>query len=93
MLENILIIKIVNVEKVEKFSEDTYIIVEKCSEYIGGNEMNCNETLNDYKKVCNSCRIYIVFLVIGISSAYFYYYWYLKRSDTNINTGFYTVNV
>ena len=56
--------------------------------------MNYKKTLNDYKTVCYSCIIYIVFLVIGmliiigISSAYIYFHWYLKISDTNINTGF-----
>ena len=47
-----------------------------------------NGTLNDYENVCNSCTIYIVLLVIafliiiGISSAHFYFYWYLKRINT-----------
>ena len=45
---------------------------------------------NDYENVSNSCAIYIVFLVIpfltfiGISSAYFYFYCYLKKINTNI---------
>ena len=58
-------------------------LVEKCSEYIDGNEMIYNETLNDYKNVYNSCTINIVlfaivffcfvFLIIfGISSAFIY---------------------
>ena len=39
-------------------------LVEKCSENIDGNEMIYNTTLNDYRKVCNSCKIYIVLLVV-----------------------------
>ena len=45
-------------------------LVEECIENIDGNEMTHNETLdailldaillNDYKKVCNSCTVYIV---------------------------------
>ena len=63
-------------------------LVEECSESIHGNEMINNETLNDYGNVCNSCTICIVsyfialLIIIGISSAYFYFYWYLKRSNT-----------
>ena len=43
------------------------------------------ESLNSYRKVCNSCTIYIVLfviaflIIIGISSAYFCFYWYLKE--------------
>ena len=54
-------------------------LVEQCSENIDGNEMHYNETLdvipldtiplNVYKKVCNSCTIYIVlFPVFFITS-------------------------
>ena len=79
--------KIVNVERklVDK-------LVKTCSENIDGNKLMCNVTLNDYQRLCNSCTIYIVLLVIafliiiGFSSAYFYFHWYLNRSDTNINT-------
>ena len=48
----------------------------------------------DYKKVCNSCTIYIVLfviafsIIIGISSAVIYFHWYLKKDNTiitNIN--------
>ena len=44
-----------------------------------------NETLNDHRKVCNYCAIYIALLVIffvaniSISSAFVYFYWYLKK--------------
>ena len=51
-------------------------LVEECSEDIDGNEMIYNATLNYYEKVCNSCTIYIVLLIItllviiGISCAF-----------------------
>ena len=51
-------------------------LVEECRENIDGNEMLYNETLdvtplNDYKKVCDSCTIYIVlFAVFFITSIY-----------------------
>ena len=50
-----------------------------------------NETLNDYKKICNSCTIYIVLsifvflIIIGISSVYFYFCWYLEKYNTDAN--------
>ena len=51
--------------------------------------------MNDHKKVCNSCAIYIVLfviallIIIGIASVFIYFYWYLKSDTniTNINTG------
>ena len=49
-----------------------------------------NETLNDYEKVCNSCTVYIVLfiiallIIIGINSLYFYFLWYLKKTDINV---------
>ena len=48
--------------------------------------------LNDCKKVCNFCTIYIVLFVIfhiisiSINSVFIYFHWYLKKSSTN--TGF-----
>ena len=45
---------------------------------------------NDYGNVCNSCTIYIVLfaiaflIMIGISSAFVYFHWYLKNSNTNV---------
>ena len=41
--------------------------------------------LNDYRKLCNSCTVYIALLVIffivsmSISSVFIYFHWYLKR--------------
>ena len=65
-------------------------LVEKCSENIDGNEMLYNETLdiislNDHKKVRNSCTIYrvlvAVFFITGIciSSVFIHFQWYLKK--------------
>ena len=65
-------------------------LVEECSGNIDGNEMTYNWTLNDSGNLRNSCTIYIVLfviaflIIIGISSAYFYFHWYLKRTDINI---------
>ena len=61
-------------------------LVEESSENIDGNKMLHNETLdviplNDYKKVRNSCTIYIVLFavffitVICISSVFVYFQW------------------
>ena len=50
-------------------------LVKECSEYVDGN----NSTLNGYERVCNSCIIYIVLTIIGISSAFIYFDWYLKK--------------
>ena len=55
-------------------------LVEECIEDINGNEMIYNVTLNGHEKVCNSCTIYIVLLIIssitlmGIGSVYIYFY-------------------
>ena len=73
--DNIQIIKIVNVEK---------NLNRECSENIDGDEI----IHNDYRNVWNSCIVYIVLLatafltIIGISSAYFYFNWYLKGGIT-----------
>ena len=58
-------------------------------------EMLHNETLdlislNNYKKVCSSCTIYIVlfviFLVIRIviSGVFVYFYWYSKKDNFKV---------
>ena len=75
-------------------------LVEKCSENIDGNEMLYNETLdlislntiplNVYKKVCNSCTIYIVLFAvffitsICISSVFIYFHWYLEKYNVSV---------
>ena len=52
-------------------------LVEECSENFDGNEMIYDGTLNDYRRVSNSCTKYIVLFIIayltiiGISSACF----------------------
>ena len=85
-------------------------LLEECSENIDGNEMIYNETLdlislntiplNNYKKMCNSCTIYIVlftiFFIISIciSSVIIYFHRYLNSSSnniTNINPGTETI--
>ena len=56
-------------------------LVEECSENIDGNKM----IHNDCKNVCSSCTVYIVLfviaflIIIGISCAFIYFHWYLKR--------------
>ena len=70
-------------------------LVEECSENIDGNKILHNETLdviplNGYKKVCNSCTIYIllfaVFFItsICISSVFIYFQWYFKKDNVHI---------
>ena len=67
-------------------------LTEECSRNIDGNQMIYNGTLNDYRKKCNSCSVYIVLLVISfiisvsISSVLIYFHWHLKRrySETTI---------
>ena len=52
-------------------------LLEECSEKTEEDEMVYNVTLNDYRKVCNSCTIDIVlfaiFLIISISISLFIY--------------------
>ena len=46
--------------------------------------------LNDYKKVCNSCTIYIVLFAIFfitticISGVFIYFHWYLKKDNARV---------
>ena len=55
------------------------------------NEIPLSATpLNDYKKVCGSCRIYIVlfvtFLAIRtvVSAVFVYFYWYSKKDNVRV---------
>ena len=47
-------------------------------------------SLNDYKKVCNTCTIYIVLCAvffitsICISSFFIYFQWYIKKKNLRI---------
>ena len=70
-------------------------LVEECSENIDGSKMLHNEILdgiplNDYKKVCNSCKIYIVLFAvffitsICISSVFIYFHCYLKKDNASV---------
>ena len=67
-------------------------LVEEYSENIDGNELIYDETLNDYEKVWNSCTIYVVLfaiaflIIIGVSSAFFYFHWNLEKINTYVNT-------
>ena len=60
-------------------------LVEECSENANGNKVIYNGTLNDYGKICNSCTVYTVLLVIcfiisiRISTIFIYFHWHLKR--------------
>ena len=65
-------------------------LVEECSKNIDENGMIYDENLNtvqlnDYKKVCGSCTLYIVLFVLFlvtstvISKVFIYYYWYSKK--------------
>ena len=67
-------------------------LIDECSENNDGNEMT-NVTLNEYTNVCGSYAIHILIFVISflikidISSAYFYFHWYLKigtKSNTDV---------
>ena len=54
--------------------------------------------LNVYKKVCNSCSIYIVLFAIFfitricICNVFIYFHWYLKKDDVSVifNSGIQT---
>ena len=78
MLENILDYENCNCRK-KLFDK----LVKECSESIDENEL-ISVTLNDYESVCWSCTVYITLFVIaflimiGISSAFIYFHWYLK---------------
>ena len=62
--------------------------IEECSENIE-KELYSNE-INDYEKICNSCRVFIVLFIIffilsiSISSAFIYFHWCLKKSNTGV---------
>ena len=71
-------------------------LVDQCSENIYENETLDVIPLNVYKKVCNSCMVYIVLFVvflitsICICSVFIYFHWYLKKDNitTNFSVGY-----
>ena len=76
-------------------------LVEEYSENIDGHEMLYHETLdviplNVYKKVCSFYVVYIVLVVvflttsISICCVFIYFYWYLKKDNisTNFSVGY-----
>ena len=66
-------------------------LVEECSKNIDEKKLYSNE-INDYEKICSSCSVYTVLLVIffilsiGISNVFIYFHWYLKKSNTDVTT-------
>ena len=50
------------------------------------NKMIYNSNINDFKKICNSCIVYILlvifFISISISIVFIYFHWYLTRKYT-----------
>ena len=71
-------------------------LVDECSENIYENETLDIIPLNFYKKVCNSCMVYIVLFVVFLITSictccvFIYFYWYLKKSNisTNFSVGY-----
>ena len=74
-------------------------LLEKCCENIDESEVLYNEILdavpldaipvNDYKKICGSCTLYIVLFAVFsvactvISTVFIYFYWHSKKTITN----------
>ena len=64
-------------------------LVEECSENIYEKKSHSNE-MNDYEKICSSCSVYIVLLVIffrlsiSISSVLIHFHLYLKKGNTRV---------
>ena len=65
-------------------------LIVECTENIDGNETIYKGTLNDYGKICHSCNVYIVLLVIffiisiSINCVFIYFHWCLKKSNTGV---------
>ena len=61
-------------------------LVEECSEIIDEKKLHSNK-INGYEKICSSCSVYIVLLVIffilsiSSSSAFIYFHWHLKKEQ------------
>ena len=64
-------------------------LVEESSENIDEKKLHSNE-INDYEKICSSCSVYIVLLVIffiisiSISNVFIHFHWYLKKTNTGV---------
>ena len=77
-------------KSVEEYSENIYE-----NETLDINPLDAIP-LNVYKKVCNSCMVYIVLFVvflitsICICSVFIYFHWYLKKDNisTNFSVGY-----
>ena len=75
--------------QVPKKNKKTDKLIEECSKNIDEKEI-INLNLNDYDKVRGSCTKYIVLFVVasliilGISGAFIYFHWYLKKSNTDV---------
>ena len=63
-------------------------LVEECNKNINEKELHKNKTIynsnvNDDEKICSSCIVYMIFVVmffiinISISSVFIYLHWYL----------------
>ena len=51
---------------------NSWELVEECSENTDGSKMIYNVTLNDYENVCGSCTIYTVLFVIAYLSLFIF---------------------
>ena len=67
-------------------------LFEECRENINASEMICNVTLNDHGKVCKSCTIYIIYIVLliitfiilmGTGNICIYFYWHTIKNCCN----------
>ena len=64
-------------------------LVEECSLNIDEKKLRSNK-INDHEKICSSCSVYIVLLVIffilsiSISNVLIYFHWHLKMSNTDV---------
>ena len=64
-------------------------LVQECSENINEKKLHLNK-INDYEKICSSCSVFIVLLVIffilsiSMSSFFIYFHLYLKKSNTGV---------
>ena len=71
-------------------------LVAECSENIYENKTLDVIPLNVYKKVFNSCMVYIVLFIVFLitiictSCVFIYFYWYLKKDNvsTNFSVGY-----